>query len=97
MGVEYDALDWLTLRAGYVFDQSPMTERYEDYLVPTDDRHIYSFGVGFKWEAWTLDLSYAYIDAIGRSYRANPETNVLRSKADASSTNVFSLSLGYCF
>lgn len=97
VGVEYDVLDWLTLRAGYVFDQSPMTEKYEDYLVPTDDRHIYSFGVGFKWDAWTLDLSYAYIDAIGRSYKANPATNVLKSKAEASSTNILSLSIGYSF
>ncbi len=96
-GVEYDALDWLTLRAGYVFDQSPMTEGYADYLVPTDDRHIYSLGVGFKWDAWTLDLAYAYIDAVGRSYKANPATHVLNSKADASSTNIFSLSLGYTF
>lgn len=97
-GVEYDVNDWFTLRAGYVYDQSPMTEKYEDYLVPTDDRHIYSVGAGFKWDSWTLDVAYAYIDAIGRSYNADPNgTKRLTSKASASSTNILSLSLSYEF
>lgn len=97
VGVEYDVLDWLTLRAGYVYDESPMTDKYRDYLVPTADRHIYSVGVGFRHNAWTLDLAYAYIDAIGRSYKANSETHVLDSKAKASTTNIFSVSLSYEF
>ena len=96
-GVEYEPLDWLALRAGYVYDQSPMTKRYADYLVPTDDRHIFSLGVGFKWDAWTLDLAYAYIMPLDRAYKASSETHVLDSKTRDSSTNIFSLSLGYQF
>lgn len=96
-GAEWQALDWLALRAGYVFDQSPMTSRYEDYLVPTDDRHIFSAGLGFKWSTWTVDFAYAYIHAIGREYDENKDLGVLDSKADASTTNVFSLSVGYRF
>lgn len=97
-GVEYEPLDWLALRAGYVYDQSPMTSRYADYLVPSHDRHIYSLGVGFKWDdAWTLDLAYAYIQPVDRSYNYSDETNVLRSKTRDTSTNIFSISLGYQF
>lgn len=96
-GVEYQALDWLTLRAGYVYDESPMTEQYRDYLVPTADRHIYSVGVGLKYEQWTLDVAYAYIDAIGRSYRASNRTHVLDSDVKTSTTNVVSVSLSYEF
>ena len=96
-GIEYDVNDWLTLRGGYVYDQSPMTEYYADYLVPTADRHIYSVGVGLKYEAWTLDLAYAYIDAIGRSYRAKSETYTLDSSVKSSATNIFSVSLSYAF
>ena len=96
-GVEWQALDWLALRAGYVWDQSPMTERYEDYLIPTDGRNIYSLGVGFKYDAWTLDLAYAFIDAKGRSYGANAETHVLDSKTKNSTTDIFSVSVGYEF
>ncbi len=97
VGVEYDLTDWLTLRAGYVFDQSPMTEEYEDYLVPTDDRHIYSVGVGFQHNDWNVDLAYAYIDAVGRKYDADSSTHVLNSKAEASNTDIFSVSVGYKF
>ncbi len=96
-GVEYDALDWLTLRAGFVYDQSPMTEAYEDYLIPTDGRYIYSAGLGFHWNAWTLDLAYAYIDAVGRKYSARPADGVLDSHAKSTRTDIFSLSVGYQF
>lgn len=96
-GVEYEPLDWLALRAGYVYDQSPMTDRYADYLVPTHDRHIFSLGTGFKWNAWTLDLAYAYILPKDRSYSASSETHVLDSKTRDASTSIFSLSLGYQF
>ncbi len=96
-GVEWQALDWLALRAGYVWDQSPMTEQYEDYLVPTDGRNIYSVGVGFRHNAWTLDLAYAYIDAKGRSYAGDPNTHVLDSKAKDTRTDLASITLGYEF
>ncbi len=98
-GVEYEALDWLTLRAGYVYDQSPMTDKYADYLVPTDDRHIYSAGLGFTYENMTLDLAYAYIDPIGRKYKQDDSsgTHVLTSSAKSSKTDIISASFGYKF
>lgn len=98
VGVEYSPLDWLALRAGYVFDESPMPERFEDYLVPTADRHIWSLGTGLSWENWTLDLAYAFIDARPRGYRASSETNVLKSRAhEDSRTHIVSVSLSYEF
>jgi long-chain fatty acid transport protein len=96
VGLEYSPLSWLTLRAGYVFDQSPMTERYEDYLIPTDDRDIYSLGVGFAWDAWTIDLAYAYIDAHERRYKGSADTHTLRSRTSGD-THLVSFSLGYSF
>lgn len=98
VGVEYSPLDWLTVRAGYVFDESPMSGKYQDYLVPTNDRNIWSAGLGFKWDSWTMDVSYAFIDAKGRVYRASDETKVVQSRTHASnSTHVVSFSLGYEF
>lgn len=97
VGAEWQALDWLALRAGYVFDESPMTSMYEDYLVPTDDRHIFSAGFGLKWEDWTADFAYAYIHAIGRRYGADGYTHTLDSKAHASTTRILSVSVGYAF
>lgn len=99
-GVEYQPLDWLTMRAGYVWDQSPMTTKYEDYLVPTSDRQIFSFGLGFQWEAWTLDLGYAYIKPKNRTYRNEQYdggTWTVDSRTKNASTQLFSVSLGYEF
>lgn len=98
VGVEYSPLDWLDLRLGYVWDQTPMEGQYQDYLVPTKNRNIWSAGLGFKHEAWTLDLAYALIEARSRSYSANSETNVLESRThESNATHVFTMSLGYTF
>ncbi len=97
VGVEYEALDWLTLRAGYIYDQSPMTEHYADYLVPSDDRDIYSLGAGFKWNQWTADIAYSYVDIHDRKYQEDRQYGVLASSTNDMSTHVFSTSLGYKF
>lgn len=97
VGVEYKALDWLTLRAGYVWDQSPMTSKFEDYLVPTDDRNIYSLGVGFHGENWNLDLAYAFIDPGKRNYNRNDITKTVTSRSKSTRTELFSVSLSYSF
>lgn len=96
-GAEWDALDWLTLRVGYAYDQSPIRAPYDDYLVPTGNRHIYSGGLGFNWDAWTLDLAYSIIVPICRSYRDNPETGTLKSKTHASYTQIVAFTLAYEF
>ena len=98
-GIEYAPLDWLTLRGGYTFDQSPMPSgRNEDYLVPTKDRNIWSLGVGLHWGSWTVDLAYAYIGANQRIYQANRETGVLDSRTHKDNvTHTTSLSIGYQF
>ena len=96
-GVEWQALDWLTLRAGYAYDQAPMTPRYADYLVPTANRNIYSGGIGIKWDAWTVDLAYAYIHPKRRNYNPAPERGLLESRPSESYTQLFSMSVGYEF
>ncbi|WP_169726968.1 OmpP1/FadL family transporter [Desulfovibrio cuneatus] len=97
-GVEYQALDWLALRAGFVWDQSPMTEEYEDYLVPTDGRQIYSVGAGFTYDAWTFDVAYALINAKGRKYsEAYADRSLLESEAKSTYTDIVSFSMGYKF
>jgi long-chain fatty acid transport protein len=61
VGVEYEALDWLDLRLGYVYDKTPVPDEHIDYLLPDSDRQIFSGGVGFKGESWNLDLNYSYL------------------------------------
>jgi long-chain fatty acid transport protein len=61
IGFEYKAANWLDLRAGYAFDQEAINNQYADYLVPANNRHLFSVGPGFHWQNWTLDLSYTYL------------------------------------
>ena len=44
---EYKALDWLTLRGGYVFETSPMKDSTCDYMTPSNGRHRITAG-GFQ-------------------------------------------------
>ena len=66
-GVEYSPLDWMTVRGGYIFDQSPIRDGYEDYMLPSNDRQLFSTGLGFAYGDWTLDTSYTYIVAKERN------------------------------
>lgn len=102
IGAEYDVTDWLALRLGYLYDQSPMTSSWADYLVPTHGRHIYSTGVGIKHDNWTFDAAYGYVDIDGRRYShkngaANGYHGVLDSKTHGGMSHIISFSLGYQF
>ncbi len=61
LGGEYQALDWLALRAGFVWDQDPIRKGYEDYMLPSSDRKIYSVGFGIKDDRFTYDFSLMYL------------------------------------
>ncbi|GAU08484.1 OmpP1/FadL family transporter [Desulfoplanes formicivorans] len=61
VGLEYAYNDWLDLRCGYVYDQSPINDAHYDYMIPLTDRHIFSVGTGMHWGNVTLDLSYGYL------------------------------------
>jgi long-chain fatty acid transport protein len=67
LGGEYMATDWLALRAGFVWDQDPMRKGYEDYMLPSNDRKIYSAGFGIISDKMTYDFSLAYLRNNDRS------------------------------
>lgn len=98
LGVEYQALAWLDLRAGYAFENEPMPDRYADYLVPsTDRRHNFSVGTGFRWHAMTLDLSYAMVLMMDRTVSNSRATGVLPSDYQGRLSHVVGMSLTYKF
>jgi len=61
VGARYRVNECLTLRAGYLYSDSPMTQRTWNPSVPADDRHILSAGVGYSWGDHTIDLAYSLI------------------------------------
>ena len=62
IGNEYDVLDWLTLRCGYIYDMDPSSKHNGTTMIPSGDRHIIGTGLGFKLaENLYLDLGYSFI------------------------------------
>jgi len=95
---EYKALDWLDLRVGYVYDESPVPDETVDYLVPANDRHLYNFGLGFHRNAWTLDLSYTFLYIMDREVDQRQFADgVLESDFEGGYAHLMGLSFGYRF
>ncbi len=63
LGAEYWAQDWLALRLGYAYDQTPTRAGDASFMLPANDRQLYSTGAGFKWDKWTADVSFMYVTA----------------------------------
>ncbi|BBD07016.1 OmpP1/FadL family transporter [Desulfovibrio ferrophilus] len=97
LGVEYSATDWLDLRAGYVYDQSPIPDDYVDYAVPGNDRQIVSLGAGLVFDDLTVDLSYGYLWVMDRDVEARPTEGVFDSSFTGGKTHIVGLSINYKF
>jgi long-chain fatty acid transport protein len=98
LGVEYRALTWLDLRAGYAFENEPMPDSSADYLVPCPDRrHNFSVGTGFHWRALTLDLAYTMVVLMNRTVTNSRAFGVLPSEYQDRLSHVVVMSLGYKF
>lgn len=60
LAVEWQANNWMALRASYVYDQTPIDNEYADYLLPTSNRNIFGLGAGLRFaDAWCVDVSYS--------------------------------------
>ena len=94
---EYKALDWLTLRGGYVYETSPMQDSTCDYMTPSNGRHRITAGVGFNWDQWTLDLAYGYLIIKELNYDKSTAAGVLDGKSHNGRSHIGAMSVGYKF
>lgn len=97
VGVEYAATPRMDLRAGFIYDESPADSDHIDYLIPTSDRQLYSTGVGFHWDSYTVDLSYTYIVATNAEYDNHASNGIYDGNSYDGRTHVVGLSVGYKF
>jgi long-subunit fatty acid transport protein len=74
VGIEYQALDWLALRAGYENRVSSAVDKCYDLLsLPTLD--YYGAGLGIKWKKdIDIDLAFGYM--VNNSYKISNGTSV---------------------
>ncbi len=98
LGTEYMLTPNWALRAGYVFDKSPINDNAMDTLVPVDDRHIASVGVGYQTETWSLDFAYAHVFASDlKGKTINTAAGVLPMEYSDGKSDMFALTFGYKF
>lgn len=95
-GAEYNLNPNWAVRAGYVFDKSPINKHEMDTLVPVDDRHIASVGAGYHNDTWSVDLSYSHVFARSLSGRSEQLQNFPMKYTDGRS-DMYGITVGYKF
>ncbi len=67
LGAEYRVTDPLALRAGFVYDPTPVPGATMGPELPDATRLNYMLGAGYKVGAWTIDAAGMYIDKQDRT------------------------------
>lgn len=86
LGSEFDLDEHNTLRLGFVWDQCPINEEYRDYMLPSNDRMMYSAGYGYKQGPWSFDFSLMYLN-MRDTYIDTNENHVATITQDAHISN----------
>ncbi len=101
LSAEYKPVEWMALRAGFMYETSPMNSGTADYMVPSNGRNYYTAGVGFFYGNWTVDLAYMYIHNHVLDYTAahnsDPSKGVLSGKTTHPHAHNFGIGIGYSF
>lgn len=91
LGGEYALGEAWLLRAGYVWDQSPVPDSTRAPELPGSDRQMVMFGFGWNcWKAMTIDAAYSFLWA-----KEAPDA-VLPGNYETT-THLLGLSVGYDF
>jgi long-chain fatty acid transport protein len=67
LGVEYRVTDPLSLRAGFVYDPTPVPASTMGPMLPDSTKLDYMVGAGYKIGVWTIDVAGMYIDKKDRT------------------------------
>jgi len=94
MGTEYRFSKSCYGVMGYVYDESPIPDELIDYTLPSNDRQVLSFGVGYKKGNYSFDASYGYLVAKDRHITARPMDFIFESDIDATA-HLFSIGMTY--
>ena len=54
--------EYINLRAGFIYDMGAVPASTLEPLVPFGDRLFYNVGLGIKYNKFTIDTSYTYMD-----------------------------------
>jgi long-chain fatty acid transport protein len=102
IGTEWKVTPNWDLRLGYAYDVCPIPDNTMDYILPDNDRHMWSIGAGYHQNAWSVDLSYTFMQIINRSINANTGTAqisapVYQGQMKDGTAHLIGLTFGYKF
>ncbi len=72
-GLAYDLDDRWTVRTGYLFSKSPIPDHTFNPAIPTNDRHLFSVGIGYALPKGSIDLAYSFVPMRDRTIRGNQQ------------------------
>lgn len=94
VGGEY-TMEALKLRGGYLFDNSPVQQKYVDPILPDADRHGWNFGFGYQLsQDITIDAAYMFLK-VNQNRVTNTETAF--DGTYNSIAHLFAVNVGYSF
>ena len=105
IGAQYRVNKYLDLRAGFLYDETPIPSDTLDPLVPSGDRKGYCGGIGIHFDGLTFDVAYNYIQDESRTWN-NPSGDVkvgpatitrVTGKFEKAYAHVFALNVTYRF
>jgi long-chain fatty acid transport protein len=94
LGAEYTMGD-IQLRAGYLYDHSPVQTAYLEPLLPDANRNGYNIGLGYKLnEQWRVDAAYFFLKF---DQRKAENTVIMFDGTYNSTANLIGIDVGYTF
>jgi long-chain fatty acid transport protein len=99
-GASYEVNDWMKLRAGYIYDLTPVPDTSFDPQVPDSNRHIFTVGQDLKIKRFTLGIAYNYILSESRTKNNTVVTNGVAAPLQANGrykSDIHSLGLSWSF
>jgi long-chain fatty acid transport protein len=74
-GASYEVNDYMKVRAGYIYDLTPVPDSSFDPQVPDSNRHVFTVGQDLKIWRFTLSFAYNYILSESRTKNNTIVTN----------------------
>ncbi len=96
LGAEYMVTDRAAVRAGYLYDQTPIPDKSLGPELPTGTRNGVSVGFGYDWKYVRVDAAYAHLFIEDREVNDSIRSPKPLGEYE-SAANIFGLSVGYTF
>ncbi|HEX8043467.1 OmpP1/FadL family transporter [Candidatus Deferrimicrobium sp.] len=97
LGVEYRVTDPLALRAGFVYDPTPVPASTMGPELPDSIKLDYMLGAGYKIGAWTIDVAGMYVDKKDRTVNNQAGQTGFNGTWSGGGAWLASLDVGYKF